>query len=62
MEMSLTRLQLSNTILDWLTIILSKIASVIGTGLFLAIGKTLSYTGPLGLLLVFAHVGTVAFA
>ncbi|EIM88043.1 general amino acid permease 1 [Stereum hirsutum FP-91666 SS1] len=38
------------------------IASVIGTGLFLAIGKTLSYTGPLGLLIVFAHVGTVAFA
>ncbi|KAA1469644.1 general amino acid permease 1 [Dentipellis sp. KUC8613] len=37
------------------------IASVVGTGLFLGLGQILAVTGPLGVLLVFIHVGTVAF-
>ncbi|EIM81765.1 general amino acid permease 1 [Stereum hirsutum FP-91666 SS1] len=47
--------------LDGRHIQMFAIASVVGTGLFLGLGSTLSYTGPLGLLLVFLHVGTVAF-
>ncbi|KAI9508882.1 general amino acid permease 1 [Russula earlei] len=38
------------------------IAGVIGTGLFLGLGQLLSTTGPLGVLLVFSLVGSVAFA
>ncbi|TFY83835.1 hypothetical protein EWM64_g162 [Hericium alpestre] len=37
------------------------IASVIGTGLFLGLGEILALTGPLGALLVFLHVGSVAY-
>ncbi|KAI0304290.1 amino acid permease/ SLC12A domain-containing protein [Multifurca ochricompacta] len=39
-----------------------QIAGVIGTGLFLGLGQLLSTTGPLGVLLVFLLVGSVAFA
>ncbi|KAH9041986.1 general amino acid permease 1 [Lactarius pseudohatsudake] len=38
------------------------IAGVIGTGLFLGLGQLLATTGPLGVLLVFLLVGSVAFA
>ncbi|KAI9443348.1 general amino acid permease 1 [Lactarius indigo] len=38
------------------------IAGVIGTGLFLGLGQLLATTGPLGVLLVFVLVGSVAFA
>ncbi|KAF8500842.1 general amino acid permease 1 [Russula emetica] len=38
------------------------IAGVIGTGLFLGLGQLLAITGPLGVLLVFSLVGSVAFA
>ena len=38
------------------------IAGVIGTGLFLGLGQLLAITGPLGVLLVFLLVGSVAFA
>ncbi|KAI0055141.1 general amino acid permease 1 [Artomyces pyxidatus] len=37
------------------------IAGVIGTGLFLGLGSLLTVTGPLGALIVFTQVGTVAF-
>ncbi|KAI0051411.1 general amino acid permease 1 [Auriscalpium vulgare] len=37
------------------------IAGVIGTGLFLGLGQLLAITGPLGAILVFLLVGTVAF-
>ena len=39
-----------------------QIAGVIGTGLFLGLGQLLAITGPLGVLLVFLLVGSVAFA
>lgn len=39
-----------------------QIAGVIGTGLFLGLGQLLATTGPLGVLLVFLLVGSVAFA
>jgi amino acid permease len=39
-----------------------QIAGVIGTGLFLGLGELLATTGPLGVLLVFLLVGSVAFA
>lgn len=39
-----------------------QIAGVIGTGLFLGLGQLLATTGPLGVLLVFFLVGSVAFA
>jgi amino acid permease len=39
-----------------------QIAGVIGTGLFLGLGQLLVTTGPLGVLLVFLLVGSVAFA
>jgi len=39
-----------------------QIAGVIGTGLFLGLGQLLSTTGPLGVILVFLLVGSVAFA
>lgn len=39
-----------------------QIAGVIGTGLFLGSGQLLATTGPLGVLLVFLLVGSVAFA
>lgn len=39
-----------------------QIAGVIGTGLFLGLGQLLATTGPLGVLLVFLFVGSVAFA
>ncbi len=39
-----------------------QIAGVIGTGLFLGLGQLLAVTGPLGVLLVFLLVGSVAFA
>ncbi|KAF8271957.1 general amino acid permease 1 [Lactarius quietus] len=38
------------------------IAGVIGTGLFLGLGQLLATTGPLGVLLVFLLVGSVAYA
>jgi amino acid transporter len=41
---------------------LHQIAGVIGTGLFLGLGQLLAITGPLGVLLVFLLVGSVAFA
>ena len=41
---------------------LRQIAGVIGTGLFLGLGQLLTTTGPLGVLLVFLLVGSVAFA
>ncbi|KAH9991307.1 amino acid permease-domain-containing protein [Russula vinacea] len=40
----------------------NQIAGVIGTGLFLGLGQLLTTTGPLGVLLVFLLVGSVAFA
>ena len=39
-----------------------QIAGVFGTGLFLGLGQLLAITGPLGVLLVFLLVGSVAFA
>jgi amino acid transporter len=39
-----------------------QIAGVLGTGLFLGLGQLLATTGPLGVLLVFLLVGSVAFA
>ncbi|KAJ6461400.1 general amino acid permease [Mycena sanguinolenta] len=37
------------------------IAGTIGTGLFLAIGQVLAVTGPLGLLMAYFHVASVAY-
>ncbi|KAJ7241440.1 general amino acid permease [Mycena rebaudengoi] len=37
------------------------IAGTIGTGLFLGIGQVLAVTGPLGLLLVYLHVASIAY-
>ncbi|KAJ7483258.1 general amino acid permease variant 1 [Mycena latifolia] len=37
------------------------IAGTIGTGLFLAIGQILAVTGPLGLLIAYLHVASVAY-
>ncbi|KAF7326717.1 General amino acid permease variant 1 [Mycena sanguinolenta] len=37
------------------------IAGTIGTGLFLAIGQVLAVTGPLGLLIAYLHVASVAY-
>lgn len=39
-----------------------QIAGVIGTGLFLGLGQLLPTTGPLGVVLVFLLVGSVALA
>jgi hypothetical protein len=39
-----------------------QIAGVIGTGLFLGLGQLLPTTGPLGAILVYLLVGSVAFA
>ena len=41
---------------------LHQIAGVIGTGLFLGLGQLLPITGPLGVILVFLLVGSVAYA
>jgi hypothetical protein len=39
-----------------------QIAGVIGSGLFMGLGQLLSTTGPLGVILVFLLVGSVALA
>ncbi|KAL7423301.1 hypothetical protein Q5752_002602 [Cryptotrichosporon argae] len=38
------------------------LAGTLGTGLFLASGKTIAHGGPLGALLAYVHVGTIAYS
>ena len=40
----------------------AQIAGTLGTGLFLGSGKALSGAGPLGALLAYAFIGSVAYA
>jgi amino acid transporter len=39
-----------------------EIAGTIGTGLFLGSGRAIQRAGPLGALIAYAHVGSVAYA